>query len=46
MMRVLEWITVPLSYPFMQRAFVASVIVGAVVAARRRRRIAVVSAPA
>ncbi len=32
MMRVLEWITVPLSYPFMQRALVVSVIVGAVCA--------------
>jgi manganese/iron transport system permease protein len=29
---VLEWITVPLSYPFMQRALVVSVIVGAVCA--------------
>jgi manganese/iron transport system permease protein len=32
MMRVLEWVTVPLSYPFMQRALVVSVIVGAVCA--------------
>jgi manganese/iron transport system permease protein len=32
MMRVLDWITVPLSYPFMQRALVVSVIVGAVCA--------------
>jgi manganese/iron transport system permease protein len=32
MMRVLEWITVPLSYPFMQRALIVSVIVGAVCA--------------
>jgi manganese/iron transport system permease protein len=32
MMRVLEWITLPLSYPFMQRALVVSVIVGAVCA--------------
>jgi len=32
MTRVLEWITLPLSYPFMQRALVVSVIVGAVCA--------------
>ena len=31
-MTPLEWITVPLSYPFMQRALVVSVIVGAVCA--------------
>src|SRR5687768_1012575 len=32
MIIVLEWITVPLSYPFMQRALIVSVIVGAVCA--------------
>ena len=31
-MIVLEWITVPLSYPFMQRALIVSVMVGAVCA--------------
>ena len=30
--RLLEWITVPLSYPFMQRALIVSVMVGAVCA--------------
>ena len=30
--RALDWITVPLSYPFMQRALIVSVIVGAVCA--------------
>ena len=32
MITVLEWITVPLSYPFMQRALIVSVMVGAVCA--------------
>jgi len=32
MIAVLEWITVPLSYPFMQRALIVSVMVGAVCA--------------
>jgi manganese/iron transport system permease protein len=32
MMRAVEWITVPLSYPFMQRALVVSILVGAVCA--------------
>jgi manganese/iron transport system permease protein len=32
MIRVFEWITVPLSYPFMQRALIVSVLVGAVCA--------------
>jgi manganese/iron transport system permease protein len=32
MMSVLDWITVPLSFPFMQRALIVSVIVGAVCA--------------
>ena len=32
MIIVLEWITVPLSYPFMQRALIVSVMVGAVCA--------------
>ncbi len=32
MMGVLDWITVPLSYPFMQRALIVSVMVGAVCA--------------
>ena len=32
MIRVVDWITVPLSYPFMQRALVVSVLVGAVCA--------------
>jgi len=32
MMTALEWITVPLSYPFMQRALIVSVMVGAVCA--------------
>jgi manganese/iron transport system permease protein len=32
MMEMLDWITVPLSYPFMLRALIASVLVGAVCA--------------
>jgi manganese/iron transport system permease protein len=32
MISVLDWITVPLSYPFMQRALIVSVLVGAVCA--------------
>jgi len=32
MMRMLEWITVPLSYPFMQRALIVALLVGAVCA--------------
>ena len=31
-MSIIEWVTVPLSYPFMQRALVIAVLVGAVCA--------------
>jgi manganese/iron transport system permease protein len=32
MIRAVEWVTVPLSYPFMQRALIVSILVGAVCA--------------